>query len=128
MCDLLFQPVSETLMEFAKDPKHLGAHIGFIEILHTWGQSLMDRPHIYCLVTGRGLSTDGCRWISAGKRFFIPVKVMSAFFQGKFLDYLKGSYKSGGLVFSGVIAHISESCGFEVFRRQFYHMILPDSS
>jgi Putative transposase len=106
--DLLFRSVSETLMELANDPKHLGAHAGFIEILHTWGQNLMDRPHIHCVVTGGGLSTDGCHWISAGKRSFIPVKVMSALFQDKFLDYLKGSHKSGGLVFHGVIAHINE--------------------
>lgn len=121
MYDLLFRAVSETLMELANDPKHLGAHIGFIEILHTWGQNLMEHPHIHCVVTGGGLSPDGSRWISAGKKFFIPVKVMSALFQGKFLDYLRGSYKSGNLVFPGVIAHLKAPGAFEVFRRQFYH-------
>jgi len=121
MYDLLFRSVSETLMELANDPKHLGAHIGFIEILHTWGQNLMDHPHIHCVVTGGGLSPDGSRWISAGEKFFIPVKVMSALFRGKFLDYLKGSYKAGDLKFPGIIAHLKEPGTFEVFRRQFYH-------
>jgi hypothetical protein len=121
MYDILFRSVSETLMELANDPKHLGAHIGFIEILHTWGQNLMEHPHIHCVVTGGGLSPDRSRWVSAGKRFFIPVKVMSALFRGKFLDYLKVSYKAGELVFPGVIGHLKESGAFEVFRRQFYH-------
>ena len=89
MYDLLFRSVSETLMELANYPKYLGARIGAIGILHTWGQNLMDHPHVHCIVTGGGLSSDGSRWISSKKRFFIHVKVMSAVFRGKFLDHLK---------------------------------------
>jgi len=70
--DLLFRSVSETLMELAKDPKHLGAEIGSIGILHTWGQNLMDHPHIHCIVTGGGLSSDRSRWVSSRKRFSSP--------------------------------------------------------
>ena len=120
MYDILFRSASETLMELGNDPKHLGAHIGFIGILHTWGQNLMDHPHLHCVVTGGGLSPDGSRWIFAGKKFFIPVKVMSVLFRSKFLDYLKERYKSGSLMFPGVIAHLKEPPAFEAFRRQFY--------
>jgi hypothetical protein len=121
MYNLLFQSVSETLMELTNDPKRLGARIGFIGILHTWGQNLMDHPHIHCVVTGGGLSPEEGRWISCRKGFFIPVRVMSALFRGKFLDYLKRHYESGDLVFPGVIGHLKEPYTFETFRKQFYH-------
>ena len=87
--NLLFKSVSETLTELARDSKHLGAEIGFMAILHTWSQTLIDHPHLHCLVTGGGLSLDGKRWISSRKDFFIPVKVLSSLFRGKFLDGLK---------------------------------------
>jgi len=103
MYDLLFRSVSETLAELAHDPKHLGARIGVICILHTWGQNLMDHPHIHCIVTGGGLSSDGSRWVSCRKGFFIPVRVMSELFRGKFLDFLKTSFASGDLVFPNSI-------------------------
>ena len=108
MYDLLFRSVSETLAELANDPKHLGATVGVIGILHTWGQNLMDHPHIHCIVTGGGLSPDGGRWVSCRKGFFIPVRVMSALFRGKFLDLLKNSFKSGDLVFPGSISHLKD--------------------
>jgi len=121
MYDLLFRSVSETLMELANDPKHLGAKIGVISILHTWGQNLIDHPHIHCIVTGGGLSSDGNRWISCRKGFFLPVRVMSALFSGKFLNHLKHCFKNGTLVFDGAIRHIKEPETFESFRSQFYH-------
>jgi len=118
--DLLFRSVSETLAELANDPKHLGAGIGNIGILHTWGQNLMDHPHIHCIVTGGGLSSDGGRWVSCRKGFFIPVRVMSALFRGKFLDLLKRCFKSDHLVFPGSISHLKQSEDFERFRSQLY--------
>lgn len=121
MYDLLFRSVSETLMELANDPKHLGASIGAIGILHTWGQNLMDHPHIHCIVTGGGLSSNGSRWISCRKGFFLPVRVMSALFRGKFLDLLKRCFTSHDLVFSGRISHLKEPETFESFSNQFYH-------
>ena len=121
MYDLLFRSVSETLMELANDQKHLGARIGAIGILHTWGQNLMDHPHIHCIVTGGGLSPDGGRWVSCRKSFFIHVKVMSALFSGKFLDHLKHHFKRGALVFPGNINHLKEPGAFESFRRHLYH-------
>jgi len=121
MYNLLFRSVSETLMELGNDPKRLGARIGFMGILHTWGQNLMDHPHIHCVVTGGGLSSDGGRWISCRKGFFIPVRVMSALFRGKLLDYLKRHHESGDLVFPGALGHLGEPHTFDSFRKQFYH-------
>jgi hypothetical protein len=81
----------------------------------------MDHPHVHCVVTGGGLSLKGNRWVSCRKRFFIPVRVMSALFRGKFLDYLKASFESGDLIFPGGIGHLGEPHVFESFRKQFYH-------
>jgi len=121
MYDLLFRSVSETLIELADDQNHLGAKIGVISILHTWGQNLMDHPHIHCIVTGGGLSPDGSRWVSCRKGFFLPVRVLSALFRGKFLDLLKRCFTSHDLVFSGRISHLKEPETFESFRTRFYH-------
>jgi hypothetical protein len=121
MYNLLFRSVSETLIELANDPKRLGARIGFMGILHTWGQNLMDHPHIHCVVTGGGLSSDGGRWVSCRKNFFIPVRVLSALFSGKFLAYLKRSYESEELIFPGIIGHLREPHVFEGFRRQLHY-------
>jgi len=120
MFNLLFRSVSETLMELADNPKHLGARIGFMMILHTWGQNLMDHPHVHCVVTGGGLSQDN-RWVSCRKGFFIPVRVMSALFRGKFLDLLKGTFDDEDLIFPGGICYLKDSRTFEVFRKGFYH-------
>ena len=121
MYDLMFRSASETLMELSNNPKHLGARIGFIGILHTWGQNLMDHPHVHCVVTGGGLSPDGSRWVSCRKNFFIPVRVMSALFRGKFLSYLKSTFESGELIFPGGVGYLKEPHVFERYRRQFYH-------
>ena len=121
MYNLLFRSASETLMELADNPKHLGARIGFISILHTWGQNLMDHPHVHCVVTGGGLSSDQTRWVSSRKGFFIPVRVMSALFRGKFLGSLKDIFESGDLIFPDGIGHLKEPHTFESFRRRLYH-------
>lgn len=105
---ILFKSVSETLIELGKDPKYLGADIGFIGILHTWGQNLMDHPHIHCIVPGGGLSFDSNRWISSRERFFLPIKVVSRLFRGKFLSYLKDAYSKDKLKFCGNIQCLSE--------------------
>ncbi len=121
MYDLMFRSVSETLMELSGNPKHLGTRIGFMGVLHTWGQNLMDHPHIHCVVTGGGLSPEGKRWISSRRKFFIPVRIMSALFRGKFLSHLKSTFESGDLIFPGGIDHLREPHAFEMYRRQFYH-------
>ena len=88
MYKILFKASSETLQELARDKKYLGAEIGFFSILHTWGQNLMYHPHVHCVVTGGGL-TETNKWKEKEEDFFIPVKVMSRKFRGKFLDYMK---------------------------------------
>lgn len=109
---MLFRTVSETLKELAGDPNHLGAKIGFITILHTWTQTLLDHPHVHCLIPGGGLSPDGSRWISSNQDFFLPVQVLSRKFRGKFLYYLQGAYKTGELVFPGSIAALEKTSPF----------------
>jgi hypothetical protein len=118
---LLFKAVSETLTELARDSKHLGAEIGFLAILHTWSQTLIDHPHVHCLVTGGGLSLDGKRWLRSKKDFFIPVSVLSSLFRGKFLDALKREYEAGQLRFPGQIEELKESSVFKRLLTTLYH-------
>lgn len=98
--NLLFKAVSATLNELASDKKYLGAQAGFTGILHTWGQNLMFHPHIHCIVPGGGLNSLG-RWIHSKKKFFLPVKVVSRKFRGKFLALLKEAFYDGALEFHG---------------------------
>jgi len=119
--NLLFQSASETLTQLAKDPKHLGAEIGFIAILHTWTQTLIDHPHLHCLIPGGGLSPDGKRWISSREDFFLPVKVVSALFRGKFLDGLKKAYEAGELTFAGQIEGLKEASAFKAYLNELYN-------
>jgi hypothetical protein len=111
--NLLFKAVSETLTELARDSNHLGAEIGFLAILHTWSQTLIDHSHLHCLVTGGGLSLDGKRWLRSRKEFFMPVSVLSCLFRGKFLDALKREYEAGALRFPGQIEELKESSAFK---------------
>ncbi|MDR2968164.1 MAG: IS91 family transposase [Tannerellaceae bacterium] len=85
---LLFKSASETVMELCADPKYLGATPGMTAVLHTWGQNLSYHPHLHCIITGGGLAGNNC-WVSSRKKFFLPVKVLSRVFRGKFLFYLK---------------------------------------
>lgn len=94
---LLLKASSDTLQTLATDPKHLGAQIGFISIVHTWGQNLMDHPHVHCIVTGGGLSPCQTKWIAAKTDYFLPVQVMSKLFRGKFLHGLKELQSKGVL-------------------------------
>jgi ribosomal protein L32 len=90
---ILFKAASETLTDLAD--KRLGVKIGFIAVLHTWGQNLMDHPHLHCIVSGGGLSHG--EWISSKRRFLFPVKVLSRLFKGKFLFFLRKAYEAGEL-------------------------------
>jgi hypothetical protein len=118
--DLLFRSAAETLAELAQTPKHLGATVGVVGILHTWGQNLMGHPHLHCIVTGGGLSPDGNRWVSSRKGFFLPVKVLSALFRGKFLDLLNNLFKKGGLLFPDRLGLLKNPKNFEAFKRPLY--------
>ncbi|MBS3949286.1 MAG: IS91 family transposase [Peptococcaceae bacterium] len=98
--NLMYKAISETLLELSLDPKHLGAQPGFFSILHTWGQDLHYHPHIHTVVMAGGL-TKLNKWKSSSKKFFIPVKVLSKIFRGKYLHYLKQYYHEQLLTFHG---------------------------
>ncbi|MCJ7689218.1 MAG: IS91 family transposase [Clostridiaceae bacterium] len=120
MYSILFKAVSETLVELSKDKKYLGAEIGFMAILHTWGQNLMNHPHIHCIVPSGGLTLDGNRWINSKKDFFIPVKVLSRKFRGKFLFYLKKAFYSNDLKYTNGIEELTEKHIFQSFIGKLY--------
>jgi predicted Zn-ribbon and HTH transcriptional regulator len=101
---LLFRAVAATMLEVAKDPKHMGAEIGFLCILHTWGQNLLLHPHLHCVVPAGGLAPDHQRWIHPKYPFFLPVKVLSRVFRGKFVEGLRRAFRRKKLDFGGPVA------------------------
>jgi hypothetical protein len=96
---LLFRTAADTLAKIAADPRHLGAKIGFVAVLHTWGQKLQLHPHIHAIVPGGGIAPDGDRWISGREDFFLPVRVLGALFRGKFLAGVKELVRRHDLTF-----------------------------
>ena len=86
---LLFDAASEALRNAGRNPKFLGAETGAVAVLHTWGQTLSYHPHVHMLVPAGGLSEDGIEWISAPKKFFVPVKALSKMFRGILIRLLK---------------------------------------
>jgi hypothetical protein len=117
--DLLFTASAQTLREVAADPQHLGAGIGVISILHTWGQNLLLHPHIHCAIPAGGLAPDHTRWIRPRYPFFfLPVKVLSRVFRGKFLAGLKCLYRSKKLQCVGPSAALADPRQFaQLIRR-----------
>lgn len=120
MYSILFTAASETLLKLAKAKKYLNANIGFTTVLHTWGQNLMYHPHIHCIVPGGGLSLDNSRWIKSKKKFFIPVKVLSRMFRGKYLFYLSKLYKKNKLKFPTKIKELQFKEIFNTFKDSLY--------
>jgi hypothetical protein len=114
---LLFRASAETLQKVARDPKHLGAEIGVLSVLHTWGQTLNHHPHIHCVVPGGGFSLDRTSWVSTRESFFLPVRVLSRVFRGKFLSYLRDAYDKGDLELPGKLAHLREKSAWIDFVR-----------
>jgi hypothetical protein len=110
---LLFRAAAETLEQIAADPKHLGAQIGFLAVLHTWGQNLQHHPHVHCVVPGGGLSPDGTRWIACRSGFFLPVRVLSRVFRGKFLALLGNAFDRGKLSFHGKLRVLADAGAFQ---------------
>jgi hypothetical protein len=116
--DILLRAAAGTLQELAADPKHVGAEIGVLSILHTWGQKMDYHVHCHCVVTGGGISQDGKQWVSCkktkdGDPYFIHEKVISRKFRGKFIDFLKKANRAGELGFYGAIKSLSHSDAFE---------------
>jgi hypothetical protein len=110
---VLFRAVAETLKDIAAEPKYLGAEIGFLAVLHTWGQNLMHHPHVHCVVPAGGISPDGQRWLSCKEDFFLPVRVLSSVFRGKFIDFLKRAFRQGHLRFFGKLECHAKPAQFE---------------
>lgn len=105
---ILFRAASQTLLAIARDPKRLGAEIGFFAILHTWGQNLLFHPHLHCVVPGGGLSPKQDRWVSCRKGFFLPVRVLSRLFRRLFLEALEKAFTQGQLQFLGEIEELGD--------------------
>jgi hypothetical protein len=117
---LLFRAVRETLLQIAATPRHLGAHIGGLMVLHTWGQTLELHPHVHVIVPGGGLSPDGTRWISCKPGFFLPVRVLSRLLRGKLLAFLRQAYDRGELTWKGDLAGLSDPRQFNRFLTTLY--------
>ncbi len=112
---LLFKAAAETLTTIAADRKHLGAKIGVIAVLHTWGQTLQHIPHLHCVVPGGGISPDGKRWIASKLGFFLPVRVLSRLFRRLFLEGLTAAFEAGELRFFADLAPLSQTKAFAAF-------------
>jgi hypothetical protein len=110
---ILFRAAAETLQQIAADLKHLGAEIGFLAILHTWGQNLELHPHVHCVVPGGGISPDGSRWIACRPGFFLPVRVLSTVFRGKFLGLIRHAFDQGTLSFHGKQKALADAGEFQ---------------
>ena len=115
---LLFRLSAETLMEFARDPRFLGAEIGFFSVLHTWSQKLEHHPHVHCVVPEGGLAPDGSRWVRPRYNFFLPVKAMAEAFRGKFLEALREAFAAGELRFPGQMRVFAEPRTFAALLQQ----------
>ncbi len=117
---LLFRASAETLLQVARDPKHLGAEIGFFSVLHTWNQQLLFHPHIHCVVPAGGLAADHTRWISARHNFFLPVKVLGRVFRGKFVAGLRELHAAGKLGFHGGLVPLQAPPAFAAMLRPLF--------
>jgi hypothetical protein len=112
---MLFAATAETLRTIAADPKHLGAEIGFLAVLHTWGQTVMHHPHLHCVVPGGGLSPDGERWVASRPDFFLPVRVLSRYFRRCFLELFRKAFEQGALRFYGSLESLQEPEAFRAY-------------
>jgi hypothetical protein len=113
--DLLFKASSETMLTIAADPKHLGARIGTLSVLHTWGSALTHHPHVHMIVPGGGFSLDGKSWVSCRPLFLLAVEVLSALFRGLLLDKLCAAYRAGALQFFGKHTRLSDPRAFAAY-------------
>jgi hypothetical protein len=115
---LLFSASAETLLEMARDPRLLGAEIGFFSVLHTWNQKLEHHPHLHCVVPEGGIALDRSRWVRPRYNFFLPVKALAKMFRGKFLDGLRRAFAAGQLRFVGQLRNLAVPRAFGALLRQ----------
>jgi hypothetical protein len=113
--DLLFKASSETMLTIAADPKHLGARIGILSVLHTWGSALTHHPHVHMIVPGGGFSLDGNRWVACRPNFFLSVRVLSRLFRRLLLEKLAAAHAAGELRFFGNHAQLANAKAFAVY-------------
>jgi Putative transposase/Transposase zinc-binding domain len=112
---MLFKASAGTMLKIAADPKHLGARIGFIAVLHTWGSAMTHHPHVHMIVPGGGLSPDGTSWTGCRRGFLLPVLVLSKLFRRLMLEKLAAAHKAGKLRFFGEHAHLAGAEAFAAF-------------
>jgi hypothetical protein len=115
--NLLFHASAETLLEVARNPRHLGAEIGFFSVLHSWNQRLQFHPHIHCVVAAGGITPDHSGWISARRSFFLPIGVLSRVFRGKFVAGLRNAFHRGELQFHGSLLPLAQPHAFSAWLR-----------
>jgi len=115
--DLLFRTSAETLLEVARDPRLLGAEIGFFSVLHTWSQQLRIHPHVHCVIPAGGLSPDHTRWVRSREKYFLPKKVLAEVFRGKFVDALKLAFQDGQLNFQANLKLLAQPKIFAAWLR-----------
>ena len=113
--DLLFKASSETMLTIAADPKHLGARIGILSVLHSWGSAMTHHPHAHMIVPGGGFSLDDKSWLSCRPLFLLSVDVLSALFRGLFLDKLRAAYQAGALQFFGKHTRLIDPRAFAAY-------------
>ncbi|HEY2970367.1 MAG TPA: IS91 family transposase [Casimicrobiaceae bacterium] len=118
--DLLFRAAAATLLQVAANPKRLGAAIGGLMVLHTWGQRLQHHPHVHCVVPAGGLSPDGARWVHARPTFFLPIKVLRQVFRGKLVASLRAAFHQGRLSFPGALQPLATEAAFRAWLRSLF--------
>jgi hypothetical protein len=117
---LLFRTSAETLLEVARNPRHLGAEIGFFSVLHTWSQKLKIHPHVHCVVPAGGLSPDHTRWVRSRDNYFLPKEVLREIFRGKFVDALEQAFQNGQLRFQGDLKLLAQPKIFAAWLRPLF--------
>ena len=117
---LLFRTSAETLLEVARNPRHLGAEIGFFSVLHTWSQKLSIHPHVHCVVPAGGLSLDHTRWVRSRDNYFLPKEVLREIFRGKFVDALEQAFQNGQLNFQGDLKLLAQPKIFAAWLRPLF--------
>ena len=122
MYDILFKAASQTVLELASDTKHLGASVGLTTVLHSWGQNMMEHPHLHCIMPAGGLDANKSTWIKARNDFFVHFKVVSRKFRGKFLDLTKHAYMKGELRCKGAINGLTDKTSFARLTDKLYKM------
>lgn len=123
MYGILFKAASQTVLELARDVKHLGAETGLLTVLHTWGQNMMEHPHLHCIMPAGGISFDRENWVYTNKKdnFFVHYKVISRKFRGKFLNLLQKAYDKEQLNFKGkLFAKVATKKKFQEFKNKLY--------